>query len=76
MLYLDVYDSVLLRSVAHCPPERLKKYHKTLSTTFTTDKDDVHIFEKILSWENKVNFNDVFHQYISSMWEVNIQLLT
>lgn len=76
MLYLDCYDSVLLRSVAHCRPERLKKYHKTLSTTLTTDKDNAHILEKILIWENKVNFNDVFHQYISSMWEVNIQLLT
>ncbi|XP_060861557.1 MATH and LRR domain-containing protein PFE0570w-like [Metopolophium dirhodum] len=66
----DVYDSVLLRSVAHCPPGRLKKYHKTLSNTLTTDKDDAHIFEKILSWENEVNFNDVFHQHISSMWEL------
>ncbi|CAI6351637.1 unnamed protein product [Macrosiphum euphorbiae] len=66
----DCYDSVLLRSVAHCRSERLKKYHKTLSTTLTTDKDDAHRLEKILSWENKVNFNDVFHQYISSMWEL------
>ena len=74
-LYLDCYDSVLLRSVAHCRPERLKKYHKILSTTLTTDEDNAHRLEKILSWENKVNFNDVFHQYISSMWEVNIQLL-
>ncbi|XP_029342052.1 uncharacterized protein KIAA2026-like [Acyrthosiphon pisum] len=66
----DCYDSVLLRSVSHCRPERLKKYHKTLSTTLTTDKDNAHILEKISSWENNVNFNYVFHQYISSMWEL------
>ncbi|CAI6361144.1 unnamed protein product [Macrosiphum euphorbiae] len=66
----DCYDSVLLRSVAHCRPERLKKYHKILSTTLTTDEDNAHILEKILSWENEVYFNDVFHRYISSMWEL------
>jgi len=76
MLYLDCYDSVLLRSVAHCRPERLQKYHKILSTTLTTDEDNAHILEKILCWENEVYFNDIFHRYISSMWEVNISLLT
>ncbi|XP_025200122.1 uncharacterized protein LOC112598032 [Melanaphis sacchari] len=66
----DCYDSVLLRSVAHCRPERLKKYHKILSTTLTTDEDNAHILEKILCWENEVYFNDIFHRYISSMWEL------
>jgi len=66
----------LLESVAHCHPQQLKKYNKTLSTTLITDKDNAQILEKISIWENKVNFNDVFHQYISSMWEVIIQLLT
>ncbi|XP_060853914.1 uncharacterized protein KIAA2026-like [Rhopalosiphum padi] len=66
----DCYDSILLRSVAHCRPERLKKYHKILSTTLTTDEDNAHILEKILSWENEVYFNDIFHRYISSMWEL------
>lgn len=71
-----MYDSVLLRSVAHCRPERLKKYHETLSTFLTKDKDDAHICEKVLIWENEVNFDGIFHQYISSMWEVNSYLLT
>jgi len=62
---------VLLQSVAHCRTERLKKYDETLSTTLTTDKDNAHILEDILIWENEINFNDIFHQYISSMWEVN-----
>jgi len=75
MLNLDCYDSVLLRSVAHCRPERLKNYHKALSTTFTMDKDNAHILEKILTWEKEVYFNEIFHQYVSSMWEVNMQLL-
>ncbi|CAH1726664.1 unnamed protein product [Aphis gossypii] len=66
----DCYDSVLLRSVAHCRPERLQKYHKILSTTLTTDEDNAHILEKILCWENEVYFNDIFHRYISSMWEL------
>jgi len=73
ILYLDCYDSVLLRTVARCRPARLKKYRKKLSTTLTTDKDNAHILEKnILSWENEFHFNDIFHRYISSMWEVSI----
>lgn len=76
LLYLDCYDSVLLQSDAQCHPQRLKQYHKKLSTTLITDKDNAEILEKISIWENKVNFNEVFHQYISSMWEVNILLLT
>jgi len=72
ILYLDCYDSVLLRTVAHCRLERLKKYKK-LSTTLTTNKDNIHILKKnILSWENEVNFNYIFYRYISSMWEVSI----
>jgi len=35
------------------------------------DNDEEHILEKILTWEKSINFDDVFHQYISSMWEVN-----
>ncbi|XP_015368190.1 PREDICTED: uncharacterized protein KIAA2026-like [Diuraphis noxia] len=66
----DCYDSVLLRSVAHCRPGRLKKYHEILSTTLTTDEDNAHILEKVLSWENEVYFNDIFHRYINSMWEL------
>ncbi|KAE9533474.1 hypothetical protein AGLY_009112 [Aphis glycines] len=66
----NCYDSVLLRTVAHFRPERLKKYKK-LSTTLTTNKNSAHIFKKnILSWENEVHFNDIFHRYISSMWEL------
>jgi len=75
-LYLDCYDSVLLRSVEHYRPKRLNKYHKTLTITPSTNKDNAHILEKILFWEDKVNFCDIFHQYIRSMWEVNILLLT
>ncbi|XP_022179574.1 uncharacterized protein KIAA2026-like isoform X2 [Myzus persicae] len=66
----DCYDSVLLQSDAQCHPQRLKQYHKKLSTTLITDKDNAQILEKISIWENKVNFNEVFHQYISSMWEL------
>ncbi|KAL4119024.1 hypothetical protein QTP88_011897 [Uroleucon formosanum] len=63
------YPKVLLRSVAHLS-EQLNKYHRTLSTTPSTNKDNAYILEEILSWENKVNFYDVFHQYIRSMWEL------
>lgn len=73
LLYSDCYDSVLLRCVAHCRYERLKEYHKVLSSTLTTDVDNVHTLEEVVCWENEIYFND-HYQYISSMWEVNINL--
>ncbi|XP_050440947.1 uncharacterized protein LOC126845937 isoform X2 [Adelges cooleyi] len=65
----DCYDSVLLRSVAHCRPERLKEYHKVLSNTLTTDEDSATLLGELLKWENEVSFNE-HYSYISSMWEL------
>ncbi|XP_050521246.1 uncharacterized protein LOC126894346 isoform X2 [Daktulosphaira vitifoliae] len=65
----NCYDSLLLRSVAHCRPERLKEYHKVLSNTLTTDEDSSSLLEELLNWENEVCFND-HYRYISSMWEL------
>lgn len=70
MSYLDCYDSILLRRVAHCRSERLKEYHKILSATLTND-DNVHTLEELISWENEIYFNKNY-QCISSMWEVII----
>lgn len=70
MLYLDCYDSVLLRSVAHFRPERLKEYHNIFSNTLTTDEDNVHTLKELVCWENEIYFTDNY-QYISSMWEVS-----
>lgn len=74
MPYLDCYDSKLLRSVAHCRPERLKEYHNILSTKLIND-DDKHILEELISWKNEIYFNKNY-QYISSMWEVIIFFFT
>lgn len=68
--YLDCYDSLLLRSVAHCRPERLRKYHNILSSKLTTNADNARILEGLQHWENEIYFNDNY-QFISSMWEVN-----
>lgn len=72
--YLDCYDSILLRSVAHCRPERLKEYHIIYSTKLTTNDDNVQILEEIMNWEKEIYFNN-HYRYISSMWEVNINFL-
>lgn len=69
--YSDCYDSLLLRCVAHCRNERLREYHKIMSATLTTDVDNAHTLEELISWENEIYFND-HYRYISSMWEVNI----
>lgn len=62
---------MLLRYVAHCRPERLKEYHKILSTSLTTDEDNAHVLEELICWEKEIYFND-HYRYISSMWEVSI----
>lgn len=64
-----MYDSVLLRCVAHCRPERLKEYHKLLSSKLTTDEDKAHTLDELLSWEKEIFFNDNY-RCISSMPEV------
>lgn len=68
---LDCYNSILLRSVAHCRPERLKEYHNILSAKLTTNADNARILEGLKHWENEIYFNDNY-QFISSMWEVSI----
>ncbi|VVC30034.1 Bromodomain [Cinara cedri] len=65
----DCYDSILLRSVAHCRPERLKEYHNILSSKLTTNADNAHILEGLQHWENEIYFNDNY-KFISSMWEL------
>lgn len=60
---------MLLKSVAHCHPERIKKenYEVLCSTT----DEDAHVLEEIIGWEKEIYFIE-HYQYISSMWEVNI----
>jgi hypothetical protein len=66
---LDCYDSILLKSVAHCHPERLKnENYKILCST--NGVDNAHVLEELTGWETEIYFID-HYQYISSMWEVN-----
>lgn len=70
MLYLDCYNSILLKSVAHCHPERLKKeYFKMVCSS--TDEENAYVLEEIVCWEKEMHLND-HYEYIGSMWEVNI----
>lgn len=71
MSYLDCYDSLLLRSVAHFRPERLKEYHNSFSNLFNTGEDNIYTLKELVCWENEICFNDNC-QYITSMWEVSI----
>lgn len=77
--FLDCYDSILLRCVAHFRSDRLKEVHEKLSTMLITgdidgDNNAHALKEELKCWENEICYNDNYH-FISSMREVSIHFL-
>ncbi|XP_050431528.1 uncharacterized protein LOC126842476 [Adelges cooleyi] len=65
----DHYDSKLLKSVAHCRPERLKIYHNAIEDKIALTEKSVMLLEELNRRKNEIDF-DCHSQYVTSMWEL------